>query len=146
MTVRTLASTLYLVSCVSAKRGNVAPAKDLYVSPWFVKARRYIGRTEAPWFILSAEYGLVSPEEPLAPYERTLNNMSVAARRAWAQRVRDQMDILLPSVSRIVVFAGARYREYLMDYLRTRAAIVEVPLEGLRIGEQLAWFAKNELQ
>ncbi len=38
-------------------------------------------RTGAPWFILSAEYGLLSPETEIAPYERTLNTMSVSDRR-----------------------------------------------------------------
>jgi hypothetical protein len=29
-----------------------------------------------------------------------------------------------------------------MDYLRRRTPTIEVPLEGLRIGEQLSWFAR----
>ena len=47
------------------------------------------------------------------------------------------METFLPAADRIVVFAGLRYREYLMDYLRHRARIVEVPMEGLTIGRQL---------
>lgn len=53
------------------------------------------------------------------------------------------MDERLPSADRIMVLAGQRYREFLMDYLRTRAANVEVPLEGLRIGEQLSWLGRH---
>lgn len=66
--------------------------------------------------------------------------MGVAERRAWAQTVRGQMDARLPDVKRIVIWH--KYRENLMDYLHTRAAIVEVPLEGLGIGQQLAWLTK----
>jgi hypothetical protein len=66
--------------------------------------------------------------------------MSIGERRAWADRVQRQMDQRLPHVDRIVVLAGQRYREFLIDYLRRRASTVEIPLEGLRIGEQLSWF------
>lgn len=58
-------------------------AKDLYISDWFVKARAYVEQAGDEWFILSAEYGLVSPETVIAPYERTLNTMGIAERRAW---------------------------------------------------------------
>jgi hypothetical protein len=35
------------------------------------------------------------------------------------------MEQRLPATKRIVVFAGARHREYLMDYLRGRGAWVD---------------------
>jgi hypothetical protein len=55
-------SAVYLVSCVSEKRTNAAPAKDLYHSDWFVKARAFVEAKGGRWFNLSAEYGLVSPD------------------------------------------------------------------------------------
>ena len=136
---------VYLVSCVSKKRASPTVAKDLYVSAWFLKARRYVEATCCPWFILSAKYGLLSPEQVIAPYERTLNTMGVAARRAWAIRVEAQMDERLPVTDRIVVLAGIRYREFLMDYLERRADVVEVPITGLRSGEQLRWLGRAPL-
>jgi hypothetical protein len=115
----------------------------LYLSDWFVKARRYVESAKAPWFILSAEFGLVRPDAVIAPYEKTLNNMGVAERRAWAGRVIEQMEAELPDCEDIVILAGAKYREYLMGYLRSRARRVQVPLEGLRIGEQLSWLGSH---
>ena len=135
-------SALYLVSCVSEKRTNAAPAKDLYQSDWFVKARAFVEAKGGRWFILSAEYGLVSPDQVLDPYEKTLNTMGVAERRNWAKKVEQQLDKLLPPADRIVVLAGERYREFLMPYLSSHAT-VEVPMKGLRIGEQLSWLTRN---
>jgi hypothetical protein len=135
--------TTYLVSCVCKKRSTAAPAKDLYVSEWFRRARRYVEATKRPWFILSAKYGLVSPDRIVAPYDQTLNDMGVAERRDWVRRVQMAMDHQVVDVDRIVVFAGARYREFLMPYLKRRATAVEIPLEGLRIGEQLGWFGRH---
>ena len=39
----------------------------------------------------------------------------------------------------VVILAGARYREFIMEALSNMVTEVEVPLEGLRIGEQLSW-------
>jgi hypothetical protein len=75
-------TVVYLVSCVSQKRKQACPARELYVSDWFLKARRYTERSGCRWFILSAEYGLVAPDRVIAPYERTLNTMPVTERRA----------------------------------------------------------------
>ncbi|MGQ0651411.1 MAG: DUF6884 domain-containing protein [Betaproteobacteria bacterium] len=128
----------YLVSCVSEKRSVAVEARDLYTSTLFTKACAYVEKSGDPWFILSAEHGLVDPAQVIAPYDKTLNKMGVSARRAWAAKVIEQMDSCLPSCKEIVVLAGVEYREYLMDYLRRRATVI-VPMEGLTIGRQLSW-------
>ena len=135
--------TVYLISCVSKKRDVPAPAKDLYESELFHRARAYVEASGRPWFILSAKHGLVAPGEVIAPYDETLNTMGVADRRAWAEKVQAQMDERLPAAERIVVFAGQRYREFLMAYLRRRATKVEVPMKHLGIGEQLSWLGRS---
>ena len=69
--------TIYLVSCVSQKAttATAKPARDLYLSNWFRKAKAYVElnrRAQDRWFILSAKHHLVSPETLLLPYEATL--------------------------------------------------------------------------
>lgn len=139
----TPAQAVYLISCASTKHATPAPARDLYVSELFRRARAYVETIGCLWFILSAKYGLVDPNEVIAPYEQTLNTMGVAERRKWAEKIQAQMDRRLPGAERIVVIAGKRYREFLMPYLHRRATKVEVPLEGLRIGEQLNWLGQT---
>lgn len=136
----TTGRTIYLVSCVAKKRTEAMDAKDLYASEWFLRARAFVERAQSPWFILSARYGLVAPYQTIAPYEQTLNTMSVAQRRSWAANVHQQMDVDLPDARRCVVLAGERYREFLMDYLNGRF-VTEVPMRGLAIGKQLQWLA-----
>lgn len=136
-------STIYLVSCVSQKRDQPCAARDLYVSDLFSKARRFVEASGCPWYILSAEHGLVAPGQMLAPYERTLNSMGVADRRAWSERVAAQLAEAVPHLTRVVFLAGNRYREFLTQHLRSRGVEVSVPMEGLRIGEQLRWLLKN---
>jgi Family of unknown function (DUF6884) len=102
---------VYLVSCVSQKRERECAARDLYVSDWFYKARRYAERSGYALFILSAEYGLVAPDRVIAPYERTLNTMRVADRRAWVERVAKHLEEI-PDLTHVVFLAGERYREF----------------------------------
>ncbi|WP_417722856.1 DUF6884 domain-containing protein [Salipiger sp.] len=128
-----------LVSCVKTKSNHTLPAKDLYISDWFKKARALVERSGTEWFILSAEHGLLDPDDEIQPYERTLKTMGVAERRAWAARVAAQMETKLPGADEIIVLAGMDYRAYLMPYLRSRFASVVIPMEGLTSGRQLNW-------
>ena len=82
-----LGRRLFLVSCVKTKLPRRAAAKDLYISDWFRKARACVESTGCPWALLSAEYGLLDPDEVIRPYEKTLNAMPVAERRSWANEV-----------------------------------------------------------
>lgn len=136
-------STVYLVSCVSRKREQACAARDLYVSDLFRKARRFAEASKCPWFILSAEYGLIAPGQVIAPYERTLNTMRLSDRRVWCDRVAAQIAETVPDLSRVVFLAGERYREFLAHHLASRGVEVSVPMLGLRIGEQLSWLGSH---
>jgi hypothetical protein len=135
--------TLFLVSCVSQKRSIPSRGRDLYTSQWFKKARGYVEASGGRWFILSAEHGLVDPDAVVAPYERTLNLLPVSDRRAWAKRVFETLAPRLGGVERIVVLAGERYGEFLVEPLRMLGISIEIPMAGMRIGEQLHWFAER---
>src|SRR5579884_2407249 len=137
------AGALHLVSCVAAKGPTPAPAKDLYVSPWFVKARAYIESRRAPWRILSAKHGLLDPETVIAPYDETLLAMGAAERRRWADGVLVHLAPLAEQYGTVCMLAGNRYREILMPELRRLFRQVDVPMETLRIGEQMAWLARE---
>ncbi len=138
-----MCTTVYLVSCVSAKLDRRAPAADLYRSPWFRLARAYVEHQRADWYVLSAKHLVISPDTVIAPYEQTLNKMPVAARREWAERVLADLARRVRPDATVVFLAGARYREFLIDGLRARGNRVEVPMEGLTIGRQLSWLKKH---
>ena len=138
--------TVYLVSSVSQKREQACAARDLYVSDWFRKARRFAEASGCPWYVLSAKHGLVAPDQVIAPYEQTLNTTRAADRRAWGERVAAQLSEAVPDLSRVVFLAGVRYREFLAPNLAGRGVEVSVPMEGLRIGEQLSWLGQHSPQ
>lgn len=134
--------TLLLVACVKEKLAIPAAARDLYVSPLFKKEREYAERLDLPWFILSAEHGLVVPDEWLSPYERYLPDTPPSFRRAWGTWVVERLELLTGSLKRrtIEVHAGATYVDALRDPLASKGASVYEPLAGLKMGQRLAWY------
>ena len=134
---------IVLLSCVSKKLDHPAPAAELYTSPLFRLSLAYARQLQPDAIhILSAKYGLVDLDQVIAPYDVTLNTMPAAERRAWAQRVLEQLaqryDL---EHDHFIILAGQRYRQYLVPHL----AYVEIPLQGLPIGKQLQ-FLKQQLQ
>lgn len=130
---------LCLVSCVAKKLARSAPARELYTSDLFRKMRDLVEARGWPWFILSAKYGLVAPEQVIEPYEKTLNTMRSAERRDWAEGCLGALEPHLVDVKSVVFLAGARYREFLVPALANRGIEVHVPMARLPIGKQLAW-------
>jgi hypothetical protein len=136
-----LTGAVVLVSCVKSKLSHSAPARKLYTSEWFQKTRDLVEASGARWFVLSSRYGLVAPNVEIAPYDYTLNSLGVSERQAWAAEVLKVLLPLLTNEKRVVMFAGDRYREFLVEPLERHGITVEVPMAHLRRGEQLSWLS-----
>jgi hypothetical protein len=136
---------LLLVTCVKSKKGRPAPAKDLYTSPLFKKQRAYAEASGMRWFILSAEHGLVQPDEWLAPYERYLPDTPPAYQRAWGRFVAERLELLQGSLEglRVEVHASADYVRAIRRPLEDKGAALETPLEGLTQGGRLRWYSQQ---
>lgn len=138
-----MSRTIICVLCVSQKQNTATLARDLYTSDWFRKAAAYAEKHADAWYILSAKYGLVSPDQNIAPYDETLNRMPASARRAWAQRVIKDLRGHLKPGDRVIFLAGARYRENLVAHIQKLGCTAEIPMQGLRIGEQKRWLKEQ---
>ena len=138
-----LARRVALVACVSKKQPSPQPAQDLYSSDWFRKASAYARRTADKWYILSAKHGLLAPHKVIAPYDETLKRMRALARRTWSKRVLRELAMVLQPGDRVIILAGKDYREYLLAGIRAMGCVVEIPMEGLRIGQQLSWLKRR---
>lgn len=136
---------ILLVTCVKAKRSAPSAAKDLYTSPLFRKQRAYAESQSAPWFILSAEHGLVAPDDWLAPYERYLPETPRSYRDAWGAWVVERLDVLAgPLAGKTVeIHAGSTYIESISGRLEDKGASLDLPLTGLGVGERLNWYGTS---
>ena len=135
-----------MVSCAKSKSDRPREARFLYSgSDWFEKARRYVEANGWPYRVLSAKHGLLSPTEVVAPYEKSLRDLTEEERRQWGAGVARQIKAQHPDLSRMhfTVLAGRVYRDPLCGRLEKQGAEVDVPMKGLGIGRQLQ-FLKRE--
>lgn len=126
--------TVVLVACCGEKLKHPAPAKDLYQSPLFKKSRSYAEKFGDEWYILSAKYGVVTPNEIIAPYDLTLNNFTRAQENHWNCRVKSYMEPLLNE--KIIILAGLKYCGWVRGYNIKR------PMEHMGIGQQLKFLTE----
>jgi hypothetical protein len=126
-----------LVGCGARKLAHPAPTRELYTGTLFRLASAYAERVCDEWYVLSALHGLVHPDEVLSPYNLALGGVPVAGRWAWTAGVLAGLEALglCSGDTHWVILAGRTYREFLTPRLR---GTVEVPLDGLRIGQQIA--------
>jgi cytoplasmic iron level regulating protein YaaA (DUF328/UPF0246 family) len=136
-----MSTPVVLLSCVKSKRAQRCRAGDMYTSPLFQKMMAYAESLKpSRTFILSAKYGLLSPDDLIEPYELTLKKMKKPERRAWADKVlaalRQSCDL---DTDEFVFLAGVPYRENLVSHIRHYT----VPMEGLDFGTQLRWLGEQ---
>ena len=133
---------LLLVTCVKMKQQKPAAAKDLYASTLFKRQLAYAQHAGAPWFILSAEHGLVAPEEWLAPYERYLADTPPTYRKAWGSWVVERLSLLVgPLRGKVVeVHASEEYVAAIRSHLQASGSTLVEPLRGLSLSRRLVWY------
>ncbi len=126
---------IVLISCVTKKLKVRAKVKDLYVSPLFKKSLAYAQKLQPDEiFVLSAKYGLLSLNQEIEPYEKSLNNMLTEEIKEWARKVLIQLkEISLLDETEFTILAGEKYRKHILPHIKYH----KIPLMGFSIGKQL---------
>ena len=135
-----------LVSCVKTKRDEPTTPNDLYTSDYFEKMRSYAEQYHDDWWILSAKHGLLDPDgDPIDPYNETLTGARKATKQEWSEKVAEQLDgeQLLSEETTLILHAGKDYYEELLPLIEDTGVSVEIPTEGLYIGEKKAWYKER---
>ncbi|MCW2769031.1 MAG: hypothetical protein JWR27_464 [Aeromicrobium sp.] len=78
---------LILLGSVGERVNVPAPAKEVYREVSFQLSRLDAELSGTEWFVLSAEHGLVAPNEWISPDSRTLADMEPCYRVVWASWV-----------------------------------------------------------
>lgn len=132
---------IVLLSCVATKLSKPAPAKELYNSPLFKGSLKYAESLKPDDIvILSAKHYVLPLNKVIKPYNKTLLNMPKEEIQEWAVQVlkilADKYDL---EKDHFIILAGDKYRKYITPQITHWSA----PLKGLRIGQQLSWYAKK---
>lgn len=146
-----------LVSCTAKKGSDKKPAKYLYASPWFQKARAWAESLSDEWFILSAKHYLLHPDTVIDPYEYSIDDYlkDRPDLTAWVNMVMFELldNLGLQGANSntearayatqgivIVIMAGERYRLHLTPRLESLGFLVYHPTPGMGIGQQMAFY------
>ena len=134
--------TICLVACTSKKALYPTTAEKLYKSPLFLGAKKFAESRCDKWFILSAKYGLLLPDEQVVPYDESLHQMEESAELVWAKRVHDRLSTMIDPSASIVFLAGEKYRSHLQKYFEQEGRKISAPMSELGIGRQVSWLQK----
>jgi cytoplasmic iron level regulating protein YaaA (DUF328/UPF0246 family) len=127
-----------LIGCGKTKLPSRALGRMLYTGNLFRAAKAYAQTHGSAWYILSAKYGLVHPDDVLDPYDLVLTDLDRADRELWGKFVQKQLKKAGVWGLPIVFLAGSEYARAVSG-----APDVTMPLEGLGIGERLRWFKQH---
>ncbi len=131
-----------ILGCVETKHPGPAMAKDLYASPLWQKRRRYAESSGKPWYIFSAEHGIIRPETVIEYYDVAMSGLPREQIRRKGEQAAGQLESIVGNLrgKRFEIHAGASYVRALEGALGRRGARLEQPLEGLKFGYQLHWY------
>lgn len=133
------APPLVIVPCGARKLPERAPARDLYVGPYFRAALAWAESVTdgdpKRVLILSARYGLIRPWMVRAPYEQRMDLPGAIS----TERVRGQAHYgyHLTDYPHVLAVGGAAY----LDVVRAVWPHAVAPFEGLPLGRQLSALA-----
>lgn len=134
-----MSKTIALVSGVPPQFENAMPARWLYHSEWFLVAAALAETASTGWFILSARYGLLHPDQKIAPYDLLLCDLTPDQRRAWAEGVLDSLAHILKPSDRLLLLAEPDYHTTLYTILENSSWRLTAPLRGMSAASQLVW-------
>ena len=156
-----------LIGCSAKKADRSRMAQDLYVSPMF-KMRKAYAQSQYParWGILSARFGVLAPGQIKRPYDQTIDQ-TLRCERLWSYFWAwgySGIKMLVNGTSTPMtkksggswtpkghtVFELHTGKRYVQAFERLLSELgygdafsIETPLEGLFIGQQRAWYAKQ---
>jgi len=131
--------SIVLLMCGKNKLSQKAKAKDLYLSPRFQKSIEY-AKTITDYsniYVLSAKHGLLGLEQEITPYDKSIYEMSVQEKKAWADMViKSLSNISNLKEDKYIFLTDDDYSEYLLPFL----VYFELPLKGILQDEHINFF------
>lgn len=144
-----MTDTYALIGCGKSKNPGELPAREKYASTYFQKKAEWAEENADEWWILSAKYGALDPDEVIHDYDITITDLDRDGRAAFYRSVwgaifgppGDWLD------GQLVILAGQDYIEALGSILEPgywEDYEVILPFEDTDgIGEQLAWLTEE---
>ena len=120
-------NVLLITGCTKSKLGCdesvIAPAKNMYQGTLFKKVREYAETMKFDYFIISAKYGVLHPDEPIEGYDLQLKTkFDIENIRPDVER---KLKKWISPYDTIVVIAGVNYRKVLSNLTDKRFVFIK---------------------
>ncbi|WP_257351557.1 DUF6884 domain-containing protein [Pseudalkalibacillus decolorationis] len=126
------------------KLDHSAPVIEFYTSPLFQKSVQYAQKQYDRFYFYNAKDGLLLPGDKLEPYDLSIKTFSIMEKKVWARKVIEVFKKYeSPDKVNVYLHGGKVYRDHLEPQLEQKGYHYEIPMKGLGIGQQLAWFDKQ---
>jgi hypothetical protein len=137
-----------LVGCGKAKvdTPTPVPAKKLYTGGLFKSCFRFSTDRCDYTFIVSAKYGLLSPDEKILTYDMTLTDLRKGEIDAWAIEVVRELAARMRGVCypfQAVILAGSTYADPIFRECSWNHIPACRPMRGMPQGKRLKWLAEQ---
>ncbi len=142
---------IIFVGCGRTKGTTPQPARDLYTGQLTRARAAYADRCREAngidWWIVSAKYGLVTPNQILRPYDLMLHELPKVEQAAWSLAVvHSLLDVLpddaVPKSYTIELHMGAEYAKPLARVLQALDFHFHLPVAGKAIGQQIQFYQR----
>ena len=128
-----------LVGCGKAKHPTgVLPARLLYTGSLTCMSIKWAQRNCNRWFILSAKYGLLDPEDDVTTYDTKITDLNEEQRYKWGTKVILKLRKLDLHKSTFLGIAGKDYLNCL-----SRLEVHSLFPDGLKMGQRMAWLKQH---
>lgn len=132
---------VYLVSCGKRKSEVTCRAQDMYNSERFQLSRERIIQIGCPWYIISAKYGLLSPDEVITPYDLSISSLNCDEKEEWNRRLITSLKEF-PEGTLFVIWADAEYSTILKRILESCHLQFICPFESMPASAQVSYLQK----
>lgn len=112
------------ISCGKKKRECACRAIDMYIGNYFKAEAEAAKALGGKIWILSAKYGLLSPDDVITPYNLRLSWLNAIQRKIWADNVIKQMQREGINFNEQAIFlCGNDYSKLLVNYFPNRKTL-----------------------
>lgn len=119
-------SNVLLVSCGKRKSNVTCKAKDMYNSCRFQTLKMIAETNNIKWHIMSAKYGLLSPNEIIDPYDLCITDCSSEYKKQWAAKMLKTLSIYSKD-THFIVAANSDYAQHIVPALVNKGYKVSAP-------------------
>ena len=124
---------IVIIPCSGRKKNTIQLAKDLYIGPYYKLAKQAaLALRPMQWFILSAKYGIVNPNQQIGPYDLLMGSPGSVTEEKMMEQAQE---FRIANKENVVLICPSRYTQPLLSIWPN----AQTPLKGVGgIGFQFA--------